>query len=120
MAYDVIGNVVDSTDRELKDVIVSDGSQSVKTDADGYYELKTDKTNLTFSKNGYTTGNFDLSKYKNPSSVNADVTLKTIQENSQGNNNIVVGSRKLKPIVIIGLGLLAVVGGYFLYKKYKK
>lgn len=115
MAYDVIGNVVDSADKELKDVVVSDGAQNVKTNNDGYYELKTDKTKLTFSKAGFVTQTFDLSKYKNPSSVNVDVTLQTISNNS----NTTPKSNNKKEFIIIGLSVIALIGGYLLYKKYK-
>ena len=111
MAYDIIGNVVDSADKELKDVVVSDGVQSVKTNNDGYYEIKTDKTRLTFSKNGFVTGSFDLAKYKNPSSVNADITLQTTQPKEKNFK---------KTAMYVGVAIVVLVGGYFAYKKFKK
>ena len=115
MAYDVIGNVVDSADKELKDVVVSDGIQSVKTNNDGYYEIKTDKNRLTYSKNGFVTGSFDLGRYKNPSSINADITLQTSEP--QGQNK----ERNLKKTAIyVGVALVVLVGGYFAYRKFKK
>lgn len=116
MAYDVIGNVVDSADNELKDVVVTDGVKSVKTNNDGYYELKTDLNKLTFSKNGFVTQSFDLSKYKNPSSVNVDITLQTL--NNSNNNK--PKSKKNKVFIYIGLGIIVLVGGYFAYQKFKK
>lgn len=116
MAYDIIGNVVDSADNELKDVLVSDGTQNIKTNNDGYYELKTEKNKLTFSKNGFVTQTFDLSKYKNPSSVNVDITLQTTS-----NNNIPTPkNNKNRLFLTIGLSVVALVGGYLLYKKYIK
>ena len=62
MAYDVIGNVVTSGDVPVKDVVVSDGTQQIKTDADVYYEIKTTKKTLTFSKDGFLNSTFDLGK----------------------------------------------------------
>jgi len=122
MAYDVSGSVLDSADKELKDVIVSDGVQNVKTYSDGTYELKTDKTQLTFSKAGYVTKSFDLSKYKNSPSVNVDINLETIQKNTQGTQGS--GDKpsmfNKKTLMYVGVGLVVLVGGYFVYKKYKK
>lgn len=115
MAYDVIGNVVDSADKELKDVVVSDGVQNIKTNNDGYYEIKTDKTKLTYSKNGFVTGSFDLSKYKNPSSVNADITLQTIQSQGQPKEK-----NLKKTAIYVGVAIVILVGGYFAYQKFKK
>lgn len=122
MAYDVSGSVLDSADKELKDVIVSDGVQNVKTYSDGTYELKTDKTQLTFSKAGYVTKSFDLSKYKNSPSVNVDINLETIQKTPQGTQGS--GDKppmfNKKTLMYVGVGLVVLVGGYFVYKKYKK
>jgi hypothetical protein len=115
MAYDIIGNVVDSADKELKDVVVSDGVQNVKTNNDGYYEIKTDKTRLTFSKNGFVTGSFDLAKYKNPSSVNVDITLQTTQAQGQPKEK-----NFKKTAMYVGVAIVVLVGGYFVYRKFKK
>lgn len=117
MAYDIIGNVNDSSDNGIKDVVVSDGVQNVKTNEDGYYELKTEKTKLTFTKNGYNVNTYDLTKFKNPSSVNVDVTLTT---KSTSNTNPSESSSKKKMIIYVGVGLLVLVGGFFIYKKFKK
>lgn len=117
MAYDIIGNVVDSADNELKDVVVSDGVQNIKTNEDGYYALKTDKTRLTFSKSGYVTNSFDLSKYKNPSSVNVDITLQSDLGNNVNKSPI---SKGKKTAIYIGLAIVVLAGGFFLYKKFKK
>jgi hypothetical protein len=115
MAYDVIGNVVDSADKELKDVVVSDGIQSVITNNDGYYEIKTNSNRLTYSKNGFVTGSFDLGRYRNPSSINADITLQTSQPQGQ------TKQRKLnKTAIYIGVSIVLLVGGYFAYRKFKK
>jgi hypothetical protein len=124
MAYDIIGNVNDSSDNGIKDVIVSDGVQSVKTNEDGYYELKTDKTKLTFGKNGYNVNTFDLSKYKNPSSVNVDVTLTTKSTSNTTPTPPTKTDEKAKStkkiLIYVGVGLVVLVGGYFIYKKLKK
>jgi len=119
MAYDIIGNVNDSSDNGIKDVIVSDGTKNVSTNEDGYYELKTDATKLTFTKSGYNVNTFDLTKYKNPSSVNVDITL-----TSKSSNNSPTSSPKAKntkkTLMYVGVGLVVLVGGYFLYKKLTK
>jgi hypothetical protein len=117
MAYDIIGNVNDSSDNGIKDVVVSDGVQNVKTNEDGYYELKTEKTKLTFTKNGYNVNTYDLTKYKNPSSVNVDVTLTT---KSTSNTTPSESSSKKKMIIYVGVGLVVLLGGFFIYKKFKK
>ena len=113
--YDIIGNVNDSQDLPLQGVIVSDGSKSVTTNEDGYYELKTESKTLTFSKGGFITSSFDLSKYKNPSSVNVDITLKQITENNKKNNK-----KMTKTLIYVGVGVVILVGGFFLYIKFKK
>lgn len=115
MAYDISGNVVDSADKDLKDVIVSDGVQSIKTLSDGSYELKTDKQSLTFSKAGYVTKNFDLSKYKNSPSVNVDITLETTQAQGKPKDK-----NFKKTAMYVGVAIVVLVGGYFAYKKFKK
>jgi hypothetical protein len=113
--YDIIGNVNDSQDLPLQGVIVSDGTKSVTTNEDGYYELKTDKKSLTFSKGGFITSSFDLSKYKSPASVNVDITLKQVAENTKKNNK-----KLTKTLIYVGVGAVILVGGFFLYKKFKK
>ena len=113
--YDIIGNVVDSQDLPLQGVIVSDGTKSVTTNEEGYYELKSDKKSLTFSKGGFITSSFDLSKYKSPASVNVDITLKQVAENTKKNNK-----KLTKTLIYVGVGAVILVGGFFLYKKFKK
>jgi len=114
MAYDIIGNVNDSSDNGIKDVVVSDGVKSVKTNEDGYYELKTDNTTLTFTKNGYNVNTYDLTKFKNPSSVNVDVTL------TEKSVNMPKPKTMKKTLISVGISLVVLVGGYFIYKKFKK
>lgn len=119
MAYDIIGNVNDSSDNGIKDVIVSDGINSVKTNEDGYYELKTEKGKLTFAKSGYTMNTYDLTKFKNPSSVNVDITLST-KASSNAPKTPTKSKFPTKTLIYVGVGLVVLVGGYFIYKKYKK
>lgn len=114
--YDVIGNVVDANDVALKDVVVSDGKQKVKTDADGYYEIKTTSKTLTFNADKYAPNTFDLGKYKLGAKVNADVTLSGLTPLNQKN----FFQNNKKTLMYVGIGLIVVVGGYFVYKKFAK
>jgi hypothetical protein len=111
--YDVIGNVVDSNDTALKDVNVSDGVQNIKTDADGYYEIKTEKKDLTFTKIGFVDGAFNLGKYKLGAKVNADVTLELIKPPTFFQKN-------KKTIMYVGIALVLALGGYLVYKNASK
>lgn len=114
--YDVIGNVVDGNDVAVKDVVVSDGKQKVKTDADGYYEIKTTSKTLTYNADKFSPKSFDLGKYKLGAKVNADVTLEGISPT----NKVGFFQKNKKTLMYVGIGLVVVVGGYFVYKKYSK
>jgi hypothetical protein len=126
MAYDIEGEVKDSSDNPIKGVSISDGVQKYNTLSDGSYALKTDATNLTFSKDGYNVNTFDLSKYKNPSRVNVDITLTTKSASSKPSSDTTPTktdekAKSTKKILIyVGVGLVVLVGGYFIYKKLKK
>ena len=115
--YDVIGNVVDENNKAIKDVIVSDGKQNIKTDADGYYEIKTAVKTLSFNANGYMPKTFDLGKYKLGAKVNADVTLEGMKPTE---TNLNFFQKNKKTIIYGGIAILVVVGGYFVYKNYYK
>jgi N terminal of Calcineurin-like phosphoesterase len=121
MAYDIIGNVVDKNNKGLKNVNVSDGITSVKTNEDGYYEIKTEKKELDFYLNGYDQAKYDLSKYKNPSSLNVDITLNLAPQVDNSKNQ---GTTKLnnygKIILISGSVILIGILGFLAYKKFKK
>jgi hypothetical protein len=119
MAYDIEGEVKDSADNAIKGVSVSDGVQKYTTMTDGSYSLKTDATKLTFSKDGYNDTTFDLTKYKNPSSVNVDITL-TSKSESNGLASSPKAKNTKKTLMYVGVSLVVLVGGYFLYKKFIK
>ena len=132
MAYDIEGEVKDSSDNPIKGVSISDGVQKYTSLSDGSYALKTDATKLTFSKNGYNNNTFDLTKYKNPSPVNVDITLTTKSASITNPSSTDVQSKdkggfftwstkttSQKAFFVIG-GLVVLVGGYFIYKKFKK
>jgi len=113
--YDVIGNVVDSKDVAIKDVVVSDGKQKIKTDADGYYEIKTTSRTLTYNADNFEPNTFDLGKYKLGAKVNADITLKggALKSGNWIQNN-------KKTLMYVGIGIVVLVGGYFAYKNLAK
>lgn len=124
--YDIIGNVTDESNLPLPGVLVEDGSTGVNTDANGYYELKTNKKTINFRGLGYEPYSFDLSKYRDGSSVNVDAILKRdLAATTYGGVDIVAKrtpppAKKNYKGLYITLGLLALAGlGYWAYKKYK-
>ena len=124
--YDIIGNVTDESNLPLPGVLVEDGSTGVNTDANGYYALKTDKKIINFRGVGYEPYSFDLTKYKDGSSVNVDATLKRDLKATTYGGFTIVEKRNPQPPkknykgLYITLGILALAGlGYWAYKKYK-
>ena len=90
---------------------------------------------MTFTKDGYNVNTFDLTKYKNPSPVNVDITLTTKSASNKPTSNTTptdvqskskggfftwsTKTTSQKAFFVIG-GLVVLVGGYFIYKKFKK
>jgi len=125
--YDIIGNVTDESNLPIPGVLVEDGSTGVNTDAQGYYELKTNKSVINFRGLGYQPYSFDLTKYKDGSSVNVDAKLyRDLEATTYGGVDIVAQRTPPAPpknkykALYITLGVLALAGlGYWAYKKYK-
>ena len=101
--YDIIGNVVDEQNRPIVGVVVDDGSKGTSTDGLGYYELKTDKKKINFRMIGFKQDSFDLSKYKDGSKVNVDITLKPDTESTTYKPVEIVAKRN--PVVVQEKGL---------------
>lgn len=131
--YDVIGNVVDEQNRPIIGVVVDDGFKGTSTDGLGYYALKTDKKKINFRMIGFKEQSFDLSKYKDGSSVNIDITLKPDTESTTYKPVEIVAKRN--PVVVqekgltktqmknLGLGLVGialVLTSVLVYKALKK
>jgi len=132
--YDVIGNVTDEKNAPIVGVVVDDGFKGTNTDSNGYYALKTDKKTLNFRMIGYKQQSFDLSKYRNGSSVNVDITLlpdtdtttyKPVEIVSQRTPPIIVQEKGLSKnqmrnigIALIGVGILLTT--FLVYKAVKK
>jgi len=125
--YDIIGNVTDESNLPIPGVLVEDGFTGTQTDANGYYALKTDKKIINFRGLGYEPYSFDLTKYKDGSSVNVDATLKRDLKATTYAGIDVVAQRTPPPPpkknykgLYITLGILALAGlGYLAYKKFK-
>ena len=113
MAYDVIGNVTDQQNKPIVSVIVDDGSQGIPTNNDGYYEIKTNKNILNFRMIGFKPQTFDLTKYKDGSAVNVDITMQEDENaTTQKQLEIVANRVPIKPPVksrtsptFVGLGV---------------
>jgi len=131
--YDIIGNVVDEQNRPIIGVVVDDGFKGTATDGLGYYELKTDKKKINFRMIGYKQESFDLSKYKDGSKVNVDITLKTDIESTtlkpfeiiEKRNPVVVQEKgltkkQMRNIGFVMIGLALVLASVLVYKAVKK
>jgi hypothetical protein len=116
--YDIIGNIIDEKNRPIIGVVVDDGFKGTSTDGLGYYELKTDKKKINFRMIGFKEQSFDLSKYKDGSSVNVDINLKPDTEGTTYKPVEIVAKRN--PVVVqekamtknemknIGFGMIAI------------
>ena len=96
--YDIIGNIIDEKNRPIIGVVVDDGFKETSTDGLGYYQLKTDKKKINFRMIGYKQESFDLSKYKDGSSVNVDINLKPDTEGTTFKPVDIVAKRN--PVVV--------------------
>jgi hypothetical protein len=131
--YDIIGNVVDEQNRPINGVNVDDGSKETITDGFGYYELKTDKKKINFKRVGFLQESFDLSKYKDGSKVNVDITLKTDTESTTLKPFEVVAQRtqvteqkkgltknQMKNVGLVMIGIALILTSLLVYKAVKK
>jgi len=131
--YDIIGNVVDEQNRPIVGVVVDDGSKGTSTDGLGYYELKTDKNKINFKMIGFKQESFDLSKYKDGSKVNVDITLKTDTEGTTYKPLEIIAQRtqvteqkkgltknQMKNIGFVMIGLALILTSVLIYKAVKK
>jgi hypothetical protein len=131
--YDIIGNVVDEQNRPINDAIVDDGFKETTTDGFGYYELKTDKKKINFKRVGFLQESFDLSKYKDGSKVNVDITLKTDTESTtlkpfeiiEKRNPVVMQEKgltkkQMRNIGFVMIGLALILTSVLVYKAVKK
>lgn len=115
MAYDIIGNVTDEKNNPIQGVVVSDGAKTVSTNAQGYYEIKTDNKSLNFSISGFKNQTFDLTKYKDGSSVNVDITLNKV--GTETTNTGKDGKSPTSPTFVgLGVGLAGGLIGFFVAK----
>lgn len=130
--YDIIGNVVDEQNNPINDVNVDDGFKETTTDGFGFYQFKTDKKKINFKRVGFMQESFDLSKYKDGSKINVDITLKANAEALykpfeiiEKRNPVVVQEKGLtkKQMRNIGLGMIGlalVLASVLIYKAVKK
>ena len=131
--YDIIGNVVDEQNRPIIGVVVDDGSKGTASDGLGYYELKTDKKKINFRMIGYKQESFDLSKYKDGSKVNVDITLKTDVQGTTYNPIEIVAQRtqvteqkkgltknQMKNVGLVMIGIALILTSLLVYKAVKK
>ncbi len=131
--YDIIGNVVDEQNRPINGVNVDDGSKETTTDGFGYYELKTDKKKINFKRVGFLQESFDLSKYKDGSKVNVDITLKPDTESTTYKPVEIIAQRtkvteqqkgltknQMKNIGFVMIGLALILTSVLIYKAVKK
>ena len=131
--YDIIGNVIDEKNTPLMGVVVDDGFKGTATDNYGYYALKTDKKTINFRLIGYKQQSFDLSKYKDGSKVNVDITLKPDTESTTykpveivaKRNPVVVqekglSKKQMKNLGLAMIGLALILTSVLVYKAVKK
>ena len=131
--YDIIGNVVDEKNTPLMGVVVDDGFKGTATDNYGYYALKTDKKTINFRLIGYKQQSFDLSKYKDGSKVNVDITLTTDVEGTTLKPFEIVDKRtqvteqkkgltksQMKNVGLLMIGIALILTSLLVYKAVKK
>ena len=126
MAYDVIGNVVDTKNKPIVGLVVDDGVEGIITNNDGYYKIQPTNKILNFRMIGYKPQKFDLSKYKDGSSVNVDITMEELDSNNSKTLEIVdkrpiaikppVKSRTSPTFVGLGVGFGAGLIAFFIAK----
>lgn len=131
--YDIIGNVTDGLNLPIVGVLVDDASIGTSTDKNGYYEIKTDKKTINFRMIGFKQQSFDLSKYKDGSKVNVDITLlpdtesttyKPVEIVAKRNPIIIqekaMTKKQMKPIGFLMIGIALILTSVLVYKAVKK
>jgi hypothetical protein len=130
--YYVSGIVKDEKGVGIARVAVSNGKKGVFTDKDGNYQIDTDVYNnkIRLSKSGYQSQVIDLTQYQNDSSVNGNVTLKSISGevletsyDDKSKENVESKGLSKKQMKVIGFSLLGValiLTSILVYKAIKK
>lgn len=123
--YDIIGNVTDEKNAPIPYVLVEDGDKSTTTDSNGYYAIKTSMKSIKFSKNGFKPQAFNLTAYKDNSSINIDAKLSydipITTTTNDDKKTITPQKSSLHKFLMWSVGgLVVIIAGVVIYKFAKK